>query len=61
MRDLRMALTQQEFEEIYHMFIQKGGIQMLVNYLEDESVGQYIKEEVIWSLTNLSVMSSVYE
>lgn len=26
MRDLRMALTQQEFEEIYHMFIQKGGI-----------------------------------
>ena len=34
---------------------------MLARYLSETNANQYIKEEAIWSITNLSLVSSYYE
>ena len=43
------------------MFIQKGGIDVLIQFLTDEHSSTFIKEETIWALTNLSYFSGLYE
>lgn len=62
MRDLRFSLNHQT-EEVCHEFISKGGIRALSDILvkEDSITNTQMKEEAIWSITNLSMLSSMYE
>eukprot|EP00347_Sterkiella_histriomuscorum_P013623 403364010 len=61
LRELRQALITHQDTQTFHQFIQKGGIQVLAAYLNDQSVSQQLQEEAIWALTNMSIFSGQYE
>ncbi len=62
LRNLRFKINE-ETEEVCIEFINQGGIHALSEIIlsKDASVNLQIKEEAVWIITNMSMLSSMYE
>lgn len=62
LRDLRFKINE-ETEETCVKFICEGGIYSLSEIImsQDPSVNLQIKEEAVWVITNMSMLSSMHE
>jgi len=61
MRNLRENGWMLQNHALADVFIEKGGIQILSQFIRSEQTNSQIKEEAIWVLNNVTLVSGDYE